>query len=225
MAVCNALDRINPHKIAKYISSLQDLETGAFRGYFWEETDTRFLYAAVCCLGIIDRLDTINIEKAVEWILKCQNPDGGFGQVPGAESHAGHVLSCIGALSVFKRLDAIDIDLVSLWLSKRQVINGGLSGRPEKREDVCYSWWVFSSLVMMNKSHWIDRERLVNFILSCQDSENGGISERPESVPDIFHTCFGILSLSILKYPGLLEMSPTYFLPLEILEKIKMNKI
>ncbi|QSL64080.1 hypothetical protein MERGE_000235 [Pneumocystis wakefieldiae] len=225
LAVCDALDGINFDKIAKYISSLQDLETGAFKGYFWDEIDTRFSYSAVCCLGIIDRLDAIDIEKVVKWILKCQNLDGGFGQVPGAESHAGHVLSCIGTLSVLKRLDVIDIDLIGLWLSERQVLSGGLNGRPEKLEDVCYSWWVFSSLVMINRSHWINNEYLINFILSCQDFKNGGISERPEMQPDIFHTCFAILSLSILKYPGLLEINPVYFLPVEVVQKLKMNKI
>lgn len=29
------------------------------------------------------------LDKAVAFVLKCQNFDGGFGAVPGAESHAG----------------------------------------------------------------------------------------------------------------------------------------
>ncbi|KAG4301725.1 hypothetical protein PCANB_001843 [Pneumocystis canis] len=224
LTVCDFIDRINFDKIAKYISSHQDSKTGAFKEYFWDEADIRFLYSAVCCLAIINRLDAIDVEKVVEWVLKCQNFDGGFGQVPGAESHAGHVLSCVATLFLLKRLDAIDIDLVSSWLSERQVLSGGLNGRPEKLEDVCYSWWSFSPLVMMNKSYWIDNEYLINYILSCQNFENGGISQRPNEEPDIFHTCFGIVSLSILKYPGLLEMSPAYFLPLEIIQKLKVDK-
>ncbi|KAG4305195.1 hypothetical protein PORY_001365 [Pneumocystis oryctolagi] len=229
LTLCDSIDKVNPDKIAKFldVSSLQDPETGAFRGYFWNEIDARFVYGAVCCLSIIDRLDTINCEKVVEWILKCQNYDGGFGEIPGSESHAGHVLSCIATLSLLKRLDAIDVNLVSSWLSERQVLSGGLNGRPEKIEDVCYSWWVFSPLVMMNRSLWIDNERLINYILSCQeekDFEKGGISERQNGFPDLFHTSVGIISLSILKYPGLLEMSPDYFLPLEVVQKLNMNK-
>jgi len=36
-------------------------------------------------------LDAINVDKAVEFVLKCQNFDGGFGSRPGSESHAGQV--------------------------------------------------------------------------------------------------------------------------------------
>jgi hypothetical protein len=38
--------------------------------------------------GALDRIDS---EKAVDFVLKCMNFDGGFGCVPGAESHAGQV--------------------------------------------------------------------------------------------------------------------------------------
>jgi len=36
-------------------------------------------------------LDAINVDKAAEFVLKCQNFDGGFGSRPGSESHAGQV--------------------------------------------------------------------------------------------------------------------------------------
>ncbi|CAN0475809.1 unnamed protein product, partial [Discosporangium mesarthrocarpum] len=50
------------------------------------------------------------------------------------------------------------------------------------------------------KVDWIDRSRLQNFILRCQDAEDGGISERPGNLADIFHTFFGIAGLSLLGY-------------------------
>jgi hypothetical protein len=33
---------------------------------------------------------------------------------------------------------------------------------------VCYSWWVLSSLIMIDRVHWIDKEKLTKFILNCQ---------------------------------------------------------
>ena len=38
----------------------------------------------------------------------------------------------------------IDKARLGSWLSERQIAGGGLNGRPEKKEDVCYSWWVLS---------------------------------------------------------------------------------
>ena len=36
-------------------------------------------------------MEVINVNKAVEFVLSCMNFDGGFGVVPGSESHAGQV--------------------------------------------------------------------------------------------------------------------------------------
>ena len=37
------------------------------------------------------RLDAIDLQKAVEYVLSCMNFDGGFGCRPGSESHSGQV--------------------------------------------------------------------------------------------------------------------------------------
>jgi prenyltransferase beta subunit len=35
-----------------------------------------------------------------------------------------------------------------------------LTGRPEKLPDVCYSWWVLSSLSMIDRLSWITGDKL-----------------------------------------------------------------
>lgn len=45
--------------------------------------------------------------------------------------------------------------------------------------DVCYSWWVLASLKIIGRLHWINRQKLRNFILACQDEETGGFADRP----------------------------------------------
>ena len=152
------------------IARLQDRASGAFAGDEWGETDTRFLYGALNALSLLGSLDSVNTEKAIAHVQACANFDGAYGVCPGAESHAGQVFVCVGALSICKRLDLVDKDRLGAWLSERQLNEGGLNGRPEKLQDVCYSWWVLSSLAMIGRSHWVDRERLVQFILSCQVS-------------------------------------------------------
>lgn len=47
------------------------------------------------------------------------NIDGGFGAVPGAESHAAYVFCTVGALKILGDIDLIDRDKLGLWLSKR----------------------------------------------------------------------------------------------------------
>ena len=41
------------------------------------------------CVFFQGRLDEVDVNKAVQFVVKCMNFDGGFGRVPGSESHAG----------------------------------------------------------------------------------------------------------------------------------------
>lgn len=190
------------------IANLQNAETGTFAGDEWGETDTRFLYCAFNALSILDMMNLVDVDKAVSYIQACANFDGGFGRSPGEESHSGQIFTCVGALTIARRLDIVDRTRLAAWLSERQLANGGLNGRPEKLEDVCYSWWVLSSIAMLGKLHWIDASQLTSFILKCQDPDHGGIADRPGDMVDVFHTVFGVAGLSLLGYPGLVEVDP-----------------
>lgn len=151
------------------LASLQQ-NTGTFAGDAWGETDTRFLGAALIALSLLDLTSLVDMENAVKHLELCRNFDGGFGVCPGAESHAAQIFPCLSALTIANRLDVVDRDRLGSWLSERQLSNGGLNGRPEKLEDVCYSWWVLSSLAMIDRLHWIDAAKLSSFILRCQAS-------------------------------------------------------
>ena len=191
------------------IASLQNQESGTFAGDKWGEEDTRFMFAGLLALSLLHLEHLVDIDRCVQYVLSCQNSDGAFGASPGAESHSGQIYTCVGTLVVAGKLDLIDVDALGGWLSERQLPNGGLNGRPEKLEDVCYSWWVLSSLAMIDRLHWIDRNRLTSFIFQCQDPQNGGLADRPGDMVDVFHTVFGIAGLSLLGQPGLIEVDPT----------------
>ena len=108
------------------------------------EVDTRFSFCALACLALLGHLDAVNVPKAVEFVLSCMNFDGGFGSMPGSESHSGQVhvvylccslwsfcsqvYCCVGALAVAGSLHHIDADRLGWWLSERQLPSGGLNG-------------------------------------------------------------------------------------------------
>lgn len=194
-------------------------EDGSFAGDKYGEIDTRFIYLAFNALSLLNALSLVHTSKSIDYIVQCRNFDGGFGMVPGAESHAGQIFTCVGALAIAGRLDVIDKDLLGWWLCERQLPGGGLNGRPQKLEDVCYSWWVLSSLAMIDRLHWVDATALTNFILSTQDDE-GGFSDRPGYMPDVFHTHFALAGLSLLNYPALKPINAVYCLPEDVVSKI-----
>ncbi|KAG5645683.1 hypothetical protein DXG03_005521 [Asterophora parasitica] len=213
----DALDRIDIPRVVKCV----------FAGDSFGEIDTRFTYIAVNALSLLGQLHVLDgepKERTVNYIVRCRNFDGGFGSIIGAESHAGQVFVCVAALAILDRMDVVDIETLGWWLCERQLPNGGLNGRPEKLEDVCYSFWVLSAMSILDKIPWIDADQLSQFILSAQDLEGGGIADRPGDMVDVFHTHFGVAGLSLLGYPGLVDLDPVYCMPAHVIEARGLRK-
>jgi len=219
LVIFDVLDRIDRDRVASYVASLQQ-EDGSFLGDIWGEVDTRFSYCALNTCALIGKLDKINVKAATDYVARCRNFDGGFGAVPGAESHSGQIFCCVASLAIGDALHHVDPAVLGWWLAERQLPCGGLNGRPEKKEDVCYSWWVLSALSILGKVSWIDRKKLGDFILGCQDDKAGGISDRPGNMADVFHTYFGIAGLSLLGYPGFNDIDPVYAVPRTVVARL-----
>ncbi|XP_043278864.1 geranylgeranyl transferase type-2 subunit beta isoform X2 [Venturia canescens] len=218
LCIYNALHVIDVEKVVDWIRERQQPD-GSFTGDIWGEVDTRFSFCAIATLSLLSRLDAIDVEKAVEFVISCMNFDGGFGSKPGSESHAGLIYCCLGLLSI-----TVDADRLGWWLCERQLPSGGLNGRPEKLPDVCYSWWVLSSLTILGRLHWINKERLVKFILACQDAEAGGFSDRPGDMVDPFHTLFGLGAISLLEANSVLKpINPTYCMPEYVIKRLGLK--
>ncbi|XP_063239302.1 geranylgeranyl transferase type-2 subunit beta isoform X2 [Bacillus rossius redtenbacheri] len=209
--------RLDREEILSFVRRCQD-ESGGFGASVGH--DPHVLYTLSAIQG---RLDAIDVDKATDFVVSCMNFDGGFGSKPGSESHAGLIYCCVGMLSVTGQLHRLDADLLGWWLCERQLPSGGLNGRPEKLPDVCYSWWVLSSLSMLGRLHWIDGAALAGFILACQDAETGGFSDRPGDVPDPFHTLFGLAALSLLGDAAVGAVSPTYCMPQRVVDRLGLR--
>jgi geranylgeranyl transferase type-2 subunit beta len=207
--------------VCEWVAALQQ-PNGAFAGDKWLEVDTRFSYCALNLLSLLGQLRRVDVDKAADFVLECENWDGGFGVSPHAESHSGQVFCCVGALRIANALHRLDADRLGWWLAERQVPSGGLNGRPEKKADVCYSWWVLSSLSMIERLDWIDRDGLFRYVLECQDAEDGGIADKPGNTPDVYHTFFGVAGLALLGYDAaaLNAINPVYAMPPEVLLRL-----
>ncbi|SBT39434.1 geranylgeranyltransferase, putative [Plasmodium ovale wallikeri] len=215
--------------VCSYVMTLLN-EDGSFRGDIWGEVDTRFVYSAVSCLTILNRDHLIPTEKIASYILSnysiCENA---FSWTSANEPHAASVFCCLSTLFLIKKLYLINEHKIADWLSMRQTNNGGFNGRAEKLTDTCYSWWIFSSLIILKKYNWINKYALKNYIFLCQDLENGGISDNPDCLPDICHTFFGLAALSLIDNLNkseqclhLKQMHPVYAIPLETVQKSKL---
>ncbi|KAG5040939.1 hypothetical protein JHK82_013048 [Glycine max] len=169
------LHTVDVDEVVSWLMSCQH-DSGGFGGNVEHDPHILYTLSAVQVLSLFDKLDVIDVDKILSACKMKMDPFQGI----------------CGVKLIHGSLDLVDKDLLGWWLCERQVKSGGLNGRPEKLPDVCYSWWVLSSLIMIDRVHWISKEKLIKFILDCQDTENGGISDRPDDAVDVFHTFFGV---------------------------------
>mmetsp|Transcript_3347 Transcript_3347/g.9216 ORF Transcript_3347/g.9216 Transcript_3347/m.9216 type:complete len:339 (-) Transcript_3347:2519-3535(-) len=222
-AILDAMEHVDVDAVMAFVRARQN-EDGSFAGDEWGEVDTRFSYAALLCARILKRTADLDVSSAIQYVRRCANFDGGFGCVPGAESHAGQVFCCVGALGLAGALpQAVDRKALGWWLCQRQLPCGGFNGRPDKLEDVCYSWWVLSALSLLGCTHWIDSQRLAHFIVRSIDSDTGGIADRPGDRADVFHTFFGLAGLSLLGASGLKAIDAAFALPDDVVKRLGLR--
>ncbi|KAH1260788.1 Geranylgeranyl transferase type-1 subunit beta [Glycine max] len=177
------------------------------------ETDLRFVYCAAAICFMLDNWSGMDKEKTKDYILRCQSYDGGFGLVPGAESHGGATYCAMASLRLMGFIEdnilsscasssLIDAPLLLDWILQRQGTDGGFQGRPNKSSDTCYAFWIGAVLRILGGFKFVDNKALRGFLLSCQ-YKYGGFSKFPGEYPDLYHSYYGFTAFSLLEESGL----------------------
>ncbi|KAJ0962369.1 hypothetical protein J5N97_030197 [Dioscorea zingiberensis] len=178
------------------------------------EMDLRFVYCAAAICYMLNDWTGMDKEKAKDYILSCQSYDGGFGLVPGLESHGGGTFCAVAALRLMGFIEAdalskstvattINVPLLLEWCMQRQGVDGGFQGRANKASDTCYAFWVGGVLKILGAYHFLDKDALCRFLLS----QYSGFKKFPEDVmPDLYHSYYGLAALSLLEEPGLIPL-------------------
>lgn len=167
------------------------------------ECSLRHTYSAFAVTKLLNtNWDTEGGDKelAINYILSCQNFDGGFGDKPGDESHAGLTFCAVASLKLANALHRADKRLVS-YLAKRQTALGGHNGRPNKDTDVCYSFWVLCSSSMLGIEVSDQYKSAVEKYLlgPGYDDLLGGFVKVTGEQADPYHTALALYALACLE--------------------------
>jgi len=155
----------------------------------WPERDGRHAFAATLVLDLLGSpLTGAEADRTAAWVLRCRNPDGGFGPRPGLESHAGQCYTALGCLALLGRVGSTpapekddaeeDDDLTP--------DPGALAIRGSPRLEGA----------ARDKSAWWLAER---------QTPAGGLCGRPQKLPDVCYSWWGLASLSILGRPSWID--------------------
>uniref|UniRef100_A0A0N5ARL9 Geranylgeranyl transferase type I subunit beta n=1 Tax=Syphacia muris TaxID=451379 RepID=A0A0N5ARL9_9BILA len=182
------------------------LSDGSFCSHRGSENDMRFVFTGVAICFILNDFSTVNVPKILEYIKRSINYDGGIGEGPGTESHAGSTYCAIASLHMLGSLwdnsvlSHKQIERLKKWCLMKQ--SEGFHGRTNKPDDSCYAYWVGATLQMLDAHSFFDHNAVRRFLMSVQDRFNG-FSRETDTNPDILHTYFSIAGLSLIHEPFL----------------------
>ncbi|GAO47068.1 terpenoid cyclases/Protein prenyltransferase [Saitoella complicata NRRL Y-17804] len=193
------------------------------------EVDMRFTYCASAVRYILRgndcKVEDVKVDSAVDYVKSSINYDGGIGQGPGCESHAGLTYCGVAALSLLGRVDALSNlrQTIRFLTSLQNQVNapptedadaasddedeydpgGGFCGRHNKMTDTCYSFWVSGSLSLLPSTSnpppmdLIDKEANRKYLLQHTQHKIGGFGKNAGDPPDVLHSCLGLASLAV----------------------------
>lgn len=207
LAICENVDNcwnnINKESIYNWLLTLKRKDGGFQTCYKVGEYDTRGVYCAISVASMLGLLTEELCKNVVEFLVDCQNYEGGFGAVSHEdEAHGGYTFCAVASLAILGALDKVDLEKLADWCSQRQCnVEKGLSGRSNKLVDVCYSFWVGSVASILEAYGYgpcIEKHALRDYILCCcQMASRPGIRDKPGTNPDFYHTNYGLLGLAI----------------------------
>lgn len=211
------LSRVDRKSIIAGIRHIQ-LPDGSFKpSVLGGERDMRLVYCAVAVSCLLNDWSGMDKDKCAKFIKKSLSYEGAFAQCPGAEAHGGSTYCALASLKLMSKLDdtlsSQEIDRLIRWCINR--LDGGFSGRPNKDQDTCYSFWIGACLVILDHFKYIEQKNLLDFILLAQE-ERGGLSKVPAFYSDPLHTYLGFAGLTFVDQElsaarriNLLELDPT----------------
>ncbi|XP_051885438.1 protein farnesyltransferase subunit beta isoform X2 [Pristis pectinata] len=206
---------INREKLLEFLYSVKQ-PNGSFTMHVSGEVDVRSAYCAASVASLTNIITPTLFEGTPEWIIRCQNWEGGIGGVPGMEAHGGYTFCGMAAMVILKKEWMLDLRALLRWVTSRQMrFEGGFQGRCNKLVDGCYSFWQAGLLPLLHRAlhaegkdalsmtHWMfHQEALQEYILLCCQNSTGGLLDKPGKSRDFYHTCYCLSGLSVAQHFG-----------------------
>ncbi|XP_021296574.1 geranylgeranyl transferase type-2 subunit beta 1 isoform X2 [Herrania umbratica] len=154
-------------------------------------------YWGLTTLDLLGKLDSVNADEVISWIMKCQHESGGFAGNIGHDPHILYTLSAVQVLALFNKLDVLNIDKVATYITGLQNEDGSFSGDMWGEVDTRFSYIAICCLSILRCLDKINVEKAVNYIVSCKNLDGGfGCTPGGESHAGQIFCCVGALAIT-----------------------------
>lgn len=120
-AAYSAIDKLS---MIRFLWSVREEETGAFRMHVDGEIDVRGAYCAVAAAKLINVEPDVELKLftgTVDWVVECQTYEGGMGGVPDQEAHGGYTFCGIATLALLGHTGKCDLRSLLVMMKFRLI--------------------------------------------------------------------------------------------------------
>ncbi|KAK3183554.1 hypothetical protein Dsin_030840 [Dipteronia sinensis] len=148
-------------------------------------------------------------DRTIDFLSRCQDPDGGYGGGPGQMPHLATTYAAVNSLITLgdeKSLSSIDRDKIYRFLLSMKDPNGAFRMHDAGEMDVraCYTAISVASVLNILDDELV--RDVGNYILSCQTYE-GGISGEPGSEAHGGYTFCGLATMILINEVDRLDLA------------------
>ncbi|KAI9176800.1 hypothetical protein LWI28_007362 [Acer negundo] len=162
---------------------------------------------SIALLG--ESIDARLEDRTIDFLSRCQDPDGGYGGGPGQMPHLATTYAAVNSLITLgdeKSLSSIDRDKIYRFLLSMKDPNGAFRMHDAGEMDVraCYTAISVASVLNILDDELV--RDVGNYILSCQTYE-GGISGEPGSEAHGGYTFCGLATMILINEVDRLDLA------------------
>lgn len=156
---------------------------------------------AACCLNLTFP-ETIQ-NNIIDFLVKCRNPNGGFGGGPGQYSHLAPTYAAVNSLCIIgteRAYEAIDKESLINFIGSVRVADGSFQMHVGGEVDVRGAYCAISCAKLVNISEEIENELFkdtAKWVASCQTYE-GGFGGAPDLEAHGGYAFCGVAALVML---------------------------
>jgi hypothetical protein len=152
---------------------------------FWHKPDTWH------------RLKPLLLSSEIDFILSCQNINGGFSNMPHNQSYLETCYYSLVCLGLTQSEHLCNSNILNYILA-HYCSDGGFADQPGyKNSNIFNSFYAVVCLSMLDSLVYVKSDRTVKYFLNKLNS-NGGFVEENNGPPSLIHTYWSILSLELL---------------------------
>lgn len=181
------------------------------------------VYWGLTALHILGHPDTLPRDETIDFVLSCQNENGGFGAAPG---HDAHMLYTVSAVQILVTIDAVDelekrgrggkekvgsctefpytywyqgwfTKLLLTVIANLQNADGSFMGDQWGETDTRFLYGALNALSLLRLMDLVDVPKAVAHIQSCENLDGAyGIRPGAESHAGQVFTCIGALAIA-----------------------------